>query len=212
MKIGYVFWGPHPPPESVLIEPKRHILKGKGGILKCPAHQSINRNTFEIISPYDISIKQNGELDLDNTSIHFDVVSNICSIKPPVAQHDNTLLFEINTFLTFFSDKPTIMKVYPHNFNIMEGEFNIYSWFRPLNITIPLTQDLEIKRGDILGKISFHSKNFNELYRLKKLEYTKEIKNVMKLCGQNPTPYFQHKNIFNLAPVVKLLRPKKLVK
>lgn len=212
MKIGYVFWGPYPPPESVLIEPKRHILKGKGGILKCPAHQSVNRNTFEIISPYDISIKQNGELDLDNTSIHFDVVSNICSIKPPVAQHDNTLLFEINTFLTFFSDKPTMMKVYPHNFNIMEGEFNIYSWFRPLNITIPLTQDLEIKRGDILGKISFYSKNFNELYRLKKLEYTKEIESVMKLCGQNPTPYFQHKNIFNLAPVVKLLRPKKLVK
>ena len=34
----------------------------------------------------------------------------------------------------------------------------------------------------------------------------------MKLCGQNPTPYFQHKNIFNLSPVVKLLRPKKLVK
>lgn len=170
---------------------------------RCPAFTDIMKNTFVIKCPFDFSLK----IELDTNRIEceerFKPLIKTFIVQPYKTEN----LYQYYTHLHFFADSPCEaheMSPFLHNnsltrqTSVLHGQFNIHKWYRPFNTAFIPTTDkkyllLEMKRGDIISYIRFHTE---EKIKLTEFINSQEIQNIANQCVS-----FKHarKGIFSLT-------------
>ena len=150
--------------------------EGTRNVLKCYALQENIRNTFIYRSPVNMKVTYTGDerkyiisgINVDNQK-EFNLL-----IDNPDAESVYQVL--IGFGLNIISKEDSLpMSVHPANYHktdvsrfpIVTGSYDCGKWFRPIHLSIfnPEEKDFEIKRGDPLFYIKFHTKDKVQLKR-----------------------------------------------
>ena len=197
--MSEICWGLLPVEASSIYLPPYSLLgqinsKNKTGANICPAILKLLQNTFTINCPFDFHLRYTGSLKkpeirpiIEGCSILEEKLSNIISISP---RNDwlnpNYPVFQITTPYIFFSSNecelvqrfPRLLigKGYP--FRLIEGQFPIHSWRRPLSWAIEwvdVKKDIILKRGIPWFDLSFIGNKNKKTLNLKKQKLTKSL-------------------------------------
>jgi len=149
-------------------KPKDHSVN----FFACPACKSYTDNLFYIKNPLDFNIRINSNNTVDSRSPASSLITSIRDFN------DSSLILDYFMSISFFSEKEISVSVMPPFFynppadgaHLIPGEFNIGSWFRPLNATYFIKNkdvDFVLKKDDPLFFIKFNTKDkidFKEFY------------------------------------------------
>lgn len=173
------------PPEPLIKNIPQNIKLSN--YVRCPAFTDSIKNTYVLKFPFSFKIKINqadGEIESDSPEL----------VKtyfiPPT---DKSGIIQIQLGSYFFADSPCIatqMHPYLHNNcitqngNVLQGEFDIHKWYRPINLAFVLNSSkkeiiFDFKRGDIFSYLKF---NTNEEVKLYEYENTSEIQEISNRC------------------------------
>mgnify|MGYP003653462182 CR=1 FL=1 len=172
--------------------------EGTRNVLKCYALQEHIRNTFIYRSPVNMKVTYTGDerkyiisgVKVDNQK-EFNLL-----IDNPDAESIYQLLIGFGLNILSKEDS-LLMSVHPANYHktdvsrfpIVTGSYDCGKWFRPIHLSIFNTgeQDFEIKRGDPLFYIKFHTEDKVQLERfnmneeiLSHVASTVEVKKYLK--------------------------------
>lgn len=162
---------------SLELEPLLPMLKEKykgtscADILTCYAFLDYAKNTFVFKAPFDVDVRYTNDeriFCIDNLNLTQEDFNDTVLMRTP------QLLQLFTGFgFAFFTEKSTVMSLHKaahhtsdiSNLTLMEGSFNISSWFRHIHpAVINFEQkDFYIKRGDPLMYIKFHTEDTVEL-------------------------------------------------
>lgn len=182
---------------------KYGVYEGTRNVLKCYALQDHVKNTFIYRSPVSMKVIYTGDdrkyiisgINVDNQE-EFNLL-----IDNPDAESVYQVL--IGFGLNIISKEDSLpMSVHPANYHktdvsrfpIVTGSYDCGKWFRPIHLSIfnPEEKDFEIKRGDPLFYIKFHTKDKVQLKRfnmneeiLSHVASTVEVKKYLKSTKLN---------------------------
>lgn len=163
------------PFDAMLIEPVPVIkyisqIKDTPYYIKCPAFTDYYKNTYVILSPYDVKIIWDDQYQ--NYIFNYfsqEVVNNFITIRDKETI-DTHAIMTLPPSLLFWSDNSVMIESFPCIFDTeteiglktktIPGVFDIGKWYRPVNFTFEIKKDnlpLIIKRGDPLFCIRFNS-------------------------------------------------------
>ena len=162
---------------------KYGVYEGTRNVLKCYALQDHVKNTFIYRSPVSMKVTYTGDdrkyiisgINVDNQE-EFNLL-----IDNPDAESIYQLF--IGFGLNILSEEDSLpMSVHPANYHetdvsrfpIVTGSYDCGKWFRPIHLSIfnPKEKDFEIKRGDALFYIKFHT---NDKVQLERFNMNEEI-------------------------------------
>jgi hypothetical protein len=177
--------------------------EGTKNVLKCYALQEHIKNTFIYRSPVNMKVTYTGD---DRKYIISGVkVDNQKEFNLLIDNPDAESIYQlfIGFGLNILSKEDSLlMSVHPANYHktdvskfpIVTGSYDCGKWFRPIHLSIFNTdkQDFEIKRGDPLFYIKFHTNDKVQLERFNMSEEivshvasTVEVKNYLKSTKLN---------------------------
>jgi len=177
--------------------------EGTRSVLKCYALQEHIKNTFIYRSPVSMKVTYTGD---DRKYIISGI--NVSSQEEFNLLIDNIDAESVYQLLIGFGlnilskEDSLLMSVYPANyhktdisrFTMITGSYDCGKWFRPIHLSIlnPKEKDFEIKRGDPLFYIKFHTDDKVQLQRFNMSEEiishvasTVEVKKYMKSTKLN---------------------------
>tara|TARA_R110002153_G_scaffold129519_2_gene278243 strand:+ start:765 stop:1505 length:741 start_codon:yes stop_codon:yes gene_type:complete len=164
--------------EPLLTELNRKygVYEGTRNVLKCYALQDHVKNTFIYRSPVSMKVTYTGDdrkyiisgINADNQK-EFNLL-----IDNPDAESIYQLLIGFGLNILSKEDS-LLMSVHPANYHntdlsrfpVITGSYDCGKWFRPIHLSIlnPEEKDFEIKRGDPLFYIKFHTEDKVQLER-----------------------------------------------
>ena len=180
---------------------KDKSINGKG-YLGCPAVRSYLENHFYVSSPYSIKLRFKEYAERFEiypvypfTSINENLIKNILFVEHPSSWREKYLItIQMPSPYVFFSDTlvymeqshPLLMKQTTLNWRVIPGNFDIYSWQRPLNWAFEWDTrlgDLIISEGDPLYTVKFYLEENQKGARvnLKKYEMNDKIQRRLSL-------------------------------
>jgi len=172
--------------------------EGTRNVLKCYALQEHIRNTFIYRSPVNMKVTYTGDerkYIISGVNVVNQEEFNLL-IDNPDAESIYQLLIGFGLNILSKEDS-LLMSVHPANYHktdvsrfpIVTGSYDCGKWFRPIHLSIFNTgeQDFEIKRGDPLFYIKFHTEDKVQLERfnmneeiLSHVASTVEVKKYLK--------------------------------
>lgn len=172
--------------------------EGTRNVLKCYALQEHIRNTFIYRSPVNMKVTYTGDerkYIISGVNVANQEEFNLL-IDNPDAESIYQLLIGFGLNILSKEDS-LLMSVHPANYHktdvsrfpIVTGSYDCGKWFRPIHLSIFNTeeQDFEVKRGDPLFYIKFHTEDKVQLERfnmneeiLSHVASTVEVKKYLK--------------------------------
>jgi hypothetical protein len=144
----------------------------ESSFVKCAAFVKVLKNTYVLKCPVDVSFTVN----IKEEVIHSDNMELTKSVVAINQFHAKSKIFQFKFPYLFFSETPLIMQqthpyLHINSFtdigNLVEGEFDISKWFRPLvsahRAKIEDEININLKRGDVYCYIRFVSDDNIEL-------------------------------------------------
>lgn len=223
-----VFWAPYFVPQidptqpelalQLLCQEPRPLIqwlyeKRKGAkYLKCPSVIDNVKNCFVIEAPLDIAIrfdKQNDRAETDRYGQKFydsyiELRNDQTEVQYPVlvTLPPRFVFYANQSVIAQTSDLPIITSEASKHTRLIPGQYDIGQWVRPIDWTMEVidTEVLNIKRGDPLFMIKFHTKN-NAPVKLVRVQATPElIKKVLACTGvKNFIPNVKLKDLYIMA-------------
>ena len=153
--------------------------------VRCPAFNT--KNMYALRFPFDFTIK----INTSNWNIESNRPEFVKTyLTPP---YDNSGIIQLHLGTLFLTDKSCIAEqVHPYlhtnsltqNANVLQGEFDIGKWFRPINLAFRINstdRDVVIKfnRGDVYSYLRLHT---NEKIKMYEFENTPDITTIMARC------------------------------
>jgi len=209
--------------ENLFFEPEKisDVYKDTTSLFKkCPANTSFLKSFFCIKSPVDLYLKYNRQ----NHTYEINQSQNFVDsfFDPRLNDFDrkkDKALVSLKFMYMFVSDEPVWIETYPAflhgevvNTRFVNGGFDIYKWQRPVDFSFEILDDnrpVQIKRGQPLFYVKFIGQNFNDDFKLKKIQWTNELLKTMRSC--QPQNFIQGLG-WKLMQLGNKNRPKKLVK
>lgn len=199
--------------ELLAIEPVpllKYLLEKRAdvGYLKCYSILDVCKNSFVVLSPYDLTIAVNPETNfvtVQEFSTHF--YNKMCLNRGIT---DRGYLLSMPPELVFFSKQDVVLEVMPTqlidlpiNAAFISGRYNISKWVRPLNWTFELvngSNTVAVKRGDPLFVVRFTPKD-DDTVKLEQVPFTEELHRVVKACTQvkNVMPKTSLHKLYSMA-------------
>ncbi|WP_092402075.1 MULTISPECIES: hypothetical protein [Candidatus Ichthyocystis] len=163
------------------------------GVSACPAVQHYERRVFCVRSPYSLRIRAK----FDNDKWYFYPVYPFTEMpesslfervqfQPRSAWRDPFVpVLQLLLPYVFVSDEDVFLNQIEapcgknRNWSLLSGRFNIYDWQRPINWAISWTdtsEDIVIRRGDVLFGLLFESCHPNKGIVLKRMPYEGAIR------------------------------------
>lgn len=182
--------------ELMALEPVpllKYLLEARtnAAYLKCYSVLDVCKNTFVVLSPYDLTIrvdKANNFVTVQEFATYY--YNRMCLNRGPT---DRGHLLSMPPELVFFSKQDVVAEVMPtqlidlpKNTAFISGRYNISKWVRPLNWTFELVNEADavsVKRGDPLFVIRFTTKN-DATVRLEQVPFSDELHKTMVACTQ----------------------------
>jgi hypothetical protein len=179
--------------EGVGYEPESlfSISEKKSIYYSCPAWVHKAKRTFLIRSPVniDLTLLKNGEgLHTDSMTeyqFHSWVGPSTFTEKDWYSENLVTLQLGIPKFLFWTKHKNVWLELKPHaltshknNLIAIGGWWNLSEWERPTSFAFDLVdrnRKIDIKRGDIIQEVCFHTDNKNDLIKLIKKQPNKTL-------------------------------------
>lgn len=181
--------------------PNKDVSKESRGFLSCPAVRKQLEGVFSIGSPFSIRLrftKIDGTINIQPvypfTSLNEQKIQQMLVVEPPDTwRNSHTVVLQLPSPYLFFSDSPTaIEQFHPSvadttsmNWRVVPGEFDIYSWQRPLNWSIEWDTnlgDLIIRVGEPLYFCRFKEPNSsNPSVDLIECEFTNQLQERLHL-------------------------------
>lgn len=160
--------------EIAVIEPVpafQYVSKNRpdSPFLKCPGFVDFCKNTFFVLSPYDLTLK----VDPRDLSVRFDNFSqgmvDACTVIRGIEPlgSDNPFMVTLPPRAVFWSNDDVEMELMPTfldtkdsvlNAKVVPGVYNIGKWVRPIEFTfevMDLDSPVKIKRGTPLFAVRF---------------------------------------------------------
>jgi len=159
---------------------------------KCPAYIEYYKNVYVIKSPIDITFNITQDISADSKYIQIkeynqEFFDNYIFVRD--AKHNSKTLITYNIQYLFYSDEEVdieVLNAFEHksdfinNVSVVQGKFDISKWIRPVECAFTVHDDnkeMKIKRGDPLYYVRF---NTNKNIKLNKVEYTKEVEDIVE--------------------------------
>lgn len=182
--------------ELVALEPVpllKYLLDTRPNLeyLKCYSILDVCKNTFVVLSPFDLTITVNPTTKfLKVAEFETNFYNRMCMNRGPT---DRGYLLSMPPEFVFYSKEdvmaevmPTQLIDLPKNTAFISGRLNISKWIRPINWTFELVNGathLEVKRGDPLFAVRFTPKN-DDTVKLEQVPFTADLHRVVKACTQ----------------------------
>ena len=187
--------------------------------MKCPAVSNFHNKFYVIKSPFDLELtydREKGEVKISQDQKFFD---QFVSWRKDEYGENERPLFSFLFQYMFVADEPVWIETYPaflhgqpENTQYIPGSFDVYNWFRPIDFSFQMLDDtktVSIKRGQPLFYIKFNSKNLNENFVMKRIEWTDNLyKQSRKTSVQEWVRGLSWKIMLKGNP----FRPKKMIK
>jgi len=194
--------------------------------IRCPVIAAWAAQTYAIRAPFDLDIefKVSGEGAAIAWRTDYDFMIDPHTIVPftnPSQWRAPTLpsvQWLINNL--FVADETVYVETCAPFFHyrdealpgvMMPTRFNIRSWTRPLQWVFEWhdrSQPLQIKRGDPIQYVRFHTKNMNETFKIQRLEYSEALEAAVKRCrGLGPF----RRNLHEVGDALLGRRPKRFL-
>jgi len=185
------------------ITTKYKIEDVRSNFNKCPSFHQESSKTFNILAPFDYSLKfENG---LVKTNFYDqDIFNEFVKIEDI-----NLQLLQFHVGYLFFSENPCNMVMsnplfsnseFSQKCNVIIGSFDINKWFRPTHVGFILKKDfneINIKENDELASLRFDFNN-NEKIQLKQFYISDNIYKIINSLRQNRILLnFNFNNYFN---------------
>tara|TARA_R100000951_G_C2597551_1_gene167125 strand:+ start:173 stop:877 length:705 start_codon:yes stop_codon:yes gene_type:complete len=155
---------------------KYKVYEGIKNVLKCYALQDHVKNTFIYRSPVSMKVTYTG--DARKYIISGVTVDNQEEFNLLIYNFDSEHVYQLlmGFGLNIISKEDSLpMSIHPANyhktdisrFSIVTGSYDCGKWFRPTHLSIfnPEEKDFEIKRGDPLFYVKFHTEDKVQLKR-----------------------------------------------
>jgi hypothetical protein len=188
-------------PTSV-VAPLRKIQKERGSnFLACPAFSDMFANIYQLECPIDLdlNIKEEDAIEeFSGRAFHKITNDRINLLKGRPSNLSGYFSCMLNLRWTFFADEPLTMRFTPPYFPLIvpaegaipvAGQFDIGSWFRPLQMEYHLpvgTTKFSYKEGDPLAFIEFMTEK--EIV-LKRFNYSDKLSIYQEECVNSPVKY-----------------------
>lgn len=155
--------------------------------VQCPAFTGTIRNTYALRFPFDFTLKINTQTwNIESNRPEF--VKTY--LTPP---YDNSGVLQLHLGTLFFADKSCVAEqVHPYlhsnsltqNANVLQGQFDIGKWFRPINLAFRINSTdkevvIDFNRGDVYSYLRLHT---NEKVNMYEFENTLDINTIMARC------------------------------
>lgn len=171
----------------------KYLLKVRAEVnyLKCYSVLGVCKNSFVILSPYDLTISTNAETTFLNVQ-EFDqsAYNHLCRNR---GSTDRGFMMSMPPALVFYSKEDVVAEVMPTQLidlpkdtAFISGRYNISKWIRPVDWTFELVNgatEVQVKRGDPLFVIRFTTKN-DEPVALEQVPFTEELHKATIACTQ----------------------------
>ena len=175
-----------PVPLLKYIRDTRHDVQ----YLKCYSILEVCKNSFVVLSPYDLTITINPETNfLTVKEFATSAYDRMCHNRGPT---DRGYMMTMPPALVFYSKKDVVAEVMPtqlidlpKNTAFISGRYNISKWIRPVDWTFELVNgatEVRVKRGDPLFVIRFTPKNDDEVI-LEQVPVTEELIKTVAACA-----------------------------
>lgn len=151
---------------------------------KCPGYAAFFKNTFIVRAPVDLKLRYevNGEVHIYVEGEDQDFYDRHVTIKKYSTQQQ---IIHLNWHRYLFSESDLeVSQIHPFyhknglsDHYVATGTYNISKWIRPIYPNITLTSnELNIKRGDVLYYLKFHTDDKINLKQFKKTDIIEELK------------------------------------
>ena len=155
--------------------------------IRCPAFTDTMKNTYVLKFPFSFKIKINQETG----GIESDSPELVKTYFIPPTDKSGIMQIQLGTL--FFAEKSCVATQhhpYLHNnnitqnVNVLQGEFDIGKWFRPINLAFVINSPkkeivLDFKRGDVYSYLRFHT---NEKIKIFEFEKDDQIQEIVGRC------------------------------
>jgi hypothetical protein len=153
--------------------------------LKCPAHTDFLKNTFVFCAPFDLNIdltvdpkSNSARVFCDNiTQEIYQYIVDTRFILDTARNKVKYPLLGIDWLIVLQSTEPCLVQLLPafmhqndftEKTTIIPGEYDISKWTRPIETAFEIRSNqerIEIKKGDALAYIKFHSEDTIKLIK-----------------------------------------------
>ena len=182
---------------------KYGVYEGTKNVFKCYALQDHVKNTFIYRSPVSMKVTYTGDdrkYIISGVNVDNQEEFNLFIYNP---DPENVYQLLIGFGLNIISKEDSLpMSIHPANYHktdisrfpIITGSYDCGKWFRPTHLSIlnPEEKDFEIKRGDPLFYVKFHTEDKIQLKRFKMneeifshVESTVQVKKYLKSTKLN---------------------------
>lgn len=157
---------------------------------KCPAHQNQFKNTYVVCSPIDIEVEINKEENWCNIIDPPNIPKEVFNPRFREEQQSPYPMFTFRMNRLLFMPEDPSVDVYveqldpilewdrDHNIRIIEGNFNISKWTRPLEASFEQrtkNMTVKFKRGQPMYYVRLSTNNPDDIVSLNRVEMTEEI-------------------------------------
>jgi hypothetical protein len=169
----------------------KYLLDARSGVeyLKCYSVLEVCKNSFVVLSPYDLTITVNPETNfLTVKEFTTSVYDLMCTNRGAT---DRGFIMSMPPKLMFYSKEDVVAEVMPtqlidlpKNTAFISGRYNISKWIRPIDWTFELVNgatEVRVKRGDPLFVVRFTPKNDN-VVALEQVPFTEELHKAVDAC------------------------------
>lgn len=163
---------------------------------KCPAHQNQFKNTYVVCSPIDVEIEINKEENWCNIIYPTTLPKEMFNPRfgeeqqspyPLFTFRFNRLLFTSSGEKDVYMEQlePILEWDKDPNIRIIEGNFNISKWSRPVEASFEQRAKkvlVKFKRGQPMYYVRFSTNNPDDIIVLNRVELTKELFDDVERC------------------------------
>ncbi len=217
-----------PPPR--LLRSTRDVPISRRAVQACPAVNTFERRTIEILAPFSIQIRciedgkggYNFHLIEDGTRLDYDLVPHFVSFMPrEIWRNDHSPVVQISLPHLFISDLPVYFSQMPPwasdnslNFpgKFISGRYPADIWPRSLNLAFEWSnrfEDFKMTRGQPASYLFVDTPTQDRKIELVESEMTIELKTYLQSL-EDVVKYTS--NSFSLFDRARELRPKELIK
>jgi hypothetical protein len=171
----------------------KYLLNARSEVvyLRCYSVLEACKNSFVVLSPYDLTITVNPETNFITVKEFTNPAYNSrCKNRGAT---DRGLMMTMPPALVFYSKEDVVAEVMPtqlidlpKNTALISGRYNISKWIRPVDWTFELVNgatEVQVKRGDPLFVIRFTPKNDNVVV-LEQVPFTTELYKATSACTE----------------------------
>ena len=164
-----------------------------GNIKNCLGVQDLWGSVYELKFPFDLRFKFNKEsnqviVDDEFTNIDLSKLNEV--VRCSESEFTKNPVIQLMLGMFFVSDKPCTLTVIPPIFELeknpmwskirlVSARMNIHSWQRDVNFAFELLDkdaEITIRKGEVISYIMFNSKNLDEKFHIKKVEFKGKLK------------------------------------